>query len=81
MKDGFHGHAEAKAGRRDAKLGGADVGINMRQDVARNFGAAMPFLGQRRQLRIANAHHGQFRHHEKRVEQHQQQERQYLAHD
>ena len=45
----------------------------MRENMPCGFGAAVAFLGERGQLRVADADHRQFRRHEKSVQQHQHQ--------
>ena len=72
------GDAQRETDQRDAELRGADVGVNVSDDVPGGFGAAMPLGGKRGELRVADAHESQFRRHEKSVQQHQRRHGQQL---
>jgi len=81
MEHRLHRHAQAQTRQRDAELRRPKIGVNMGDDMASRLGAAVALFGQRRQLGIADADHGQLRRDKKSVQQHQGQQAQDFQRD
>ena len=67
--EGLAQPAETEARQRDAKLGGRDVGLQMRGDVLGQFGAGIALLDQGIELAAADFDHRELGGNEETVEQ------------
>lgn len=71
FEDGFADPAEGEAGEGDAELGGAEIGVEVGDDVAKEFGPAIAAGNEGLKLGVADFDEGEFGGDEEAVHQHQ----------